>query len=101
VEDSKLFCETFPMLINLVSNDVRFVFLCRTTCNSIVAILTLEVTGIPELSEDREFPWLKPSFIGPTRSHLFEVRIFCVWIVSRESSNRVSHLFLAASGERF
>jgi hypothetical protein len=100
VEDSKLFCETLSMLINLVSNDVRFVFLCRTTCNSIVAILTLEVTGIPELSEDREFPWLKPSFIGPTRSHLFEVSILCMNIVSRES-NRVSHLFLAASGERF
>lgn len=43
-------------------------------CNSIVAILTLEVTGIPELSENRAFPWPNPSFIEPTRSHLFEVR---------------------------
>jgi hypothetical protein len=91
VEDSKLFCETFPISTSLLSNDARSVLLLRTTCNSIVAILTLEVTGIPELSEDREFPWLKPSFIGPTRSHLFEVRILCMGIVSRES-NRASHL---------
>jgi hypothetical protein len=76
VEGSKSFCEIFPMFTNLVSNDERFVLPFRTTCNSIVAILTLEVTGIPELSEDREFPWPKPSFIGPTRSHLFEVRYF-------------------------
>ena len=48
----------------------------RTTCNSVVAILTLEVTGIPELSEDREFPWPKPHFVNPTRSHLFEVSVF-------------------------
>ena len=33
----------------------------QAKCNSIVAILTLEVTGIPEISDDREFPWPKPS----------------------------------------
>jgi hypothetical protein len=42
--------------------------------NSIVAILTLEVTGIPELSDNREFPWPKPGFIEPTRAFVFEVR---------------------------
>jgi hypothetical protein len=54
-------------------------------CNSIVAILTLEVTGIPEISEDREFPWPKPSFIEPTRSFLFELSVFenssCEYII--------------------
>ena len=43
----------------------------------VVAILTLEVTGIPELSTDRDFPWPKPAFIAirQTRgtSHKFEV----------------------------
>lgn len=42
-----------------------------------VVILTLELTGIPELSADREFPWPKPAFIDrQTRSALqmFEVR---------------------------
>jgi hypothetical protein len=33
----------------------------------------LEVTGIPELSADREFPWPKPSFVEASRRHLFEV----------------------------
>jgi hypothetical protein len=46
-----------------------------TSCTSIVAILTLEVTGIPELSNDREFPWPKPSFVQPTRKNVFEVRL--------------------------
>ena len=54
-------------------------------CNSIVAILTLEVTGIPEISDDREFPWPKPSFIEPTRSFLFELSVFenssCEYII--------------------
>ena len=99
MEDSKLSCETFLIFTNLVSNDARFL-LCRTTCNSIVAILTLEVTGIPELSEDREFPWLKPSFIGPTRSHLFEVSILFRGYSKSRIEPRVSP-FLAASGERF
>lgn len=48
----------------------------QTTCRSIVAILTLEVTGIPELSQDREFPWPKPSFIEPTRPFVFELSVF-------------------------
>mmetsp|Transcript_9846 Transcript_9846/g.23194 ORF Transcript_9846/g.23194 Transcript_9846/m.23194 type:complete len:2231 (+) Transcript_9846:109-6801(+) len=47
-----------------------------TSCNSIVAILTLEVTGIPELSDDREFPWPKPSFVQPTRRNVFELSLF-------------------------
>jgi len=54
-------------------------------CSSIVAILTLEVTGIPEISEDREFPWPKPSFIEPARQFLFELSVFenssCEYIV--------------------
>eukprot|EP00934_Nitzschia_sp_Nitz4_P007938 Nitzschia sp. Nitz4//scaffold221_size33835//940//7855//NITZ4_007849-RA/size33835-augustus-gene-0.0-mRNA-1//1//CDS//3329542551//7928//frame0 len=45
-------------------------------CNSVVAILTLEVTGIPEISEDREFPWPRPSFVDPTRAFVFELRLF-------------------------
>jgi len=51
----------------------------NSKCESIVAILTLEVTGIPEISEDREYPWPKPSFISrQTRSaaHEFEVSMF-------------------------
>ncbi|CAJ1969682.1 unnamed protein product [Cylindrotheca closterium] len=47
-----------------------------TSCTSIVAILTLEVTGIPELSTDREFPWPKPSFVQPTRKNVFELSLF-------------------------
>lgn len=42
-----------------------------------VAILKLEVTGIPEISSDRGFPWPKASFVErQTRrsSHVFEVR---------------------------
>jgi hypothetical protein len=38
-----------------------------------VAILTLEVTGIPELSENREFPWPNPHFIESTGAFVFEV----------------------------
>ena len=49
-------------------------------CNSVVAILTLEVTGIPELSENRDFPWPKPSFIEPTRSHVFEVSVLMKFV---------------------
>ena len=51
----------------------------ESKCESIVAILTLEVTGIPELSNDREFPWPKPTFVSRhTRSaaHKFEVSMF-------------------------
>lgn len=45
-------------------------------CESIVAILSLEITGIPELSEDRDLPWPKPSFIEPTRKYVFELSVF-------------------------
>lgn len=41
---------------------------------SVAVILTLEITGIPELSSDRKYPWPIASFIEPTRSHMFEVR---------------------------
>lgn len=40
---------------------------------SLVAILILEVTGIPELSANREFPWAKPGFIESTTGFVFEV----------------------------
>ena len=55
----------------------RFYFAIRVPiCESIVAILTLEITGIPELSEDRDLPWPKPSFVEPTRGYVFEVSLF-------------------------
>jgi hypothetical protein len=44
-------------------------------CKSVVAILLLEVTGIPQLSHDRALGWPKPSFIIPARSHTFEVSV--------------------------
>lgn len=50
-----------------------FVAWHRSRSRSLVAILTLEVTGIPELSENREFPWPKPSFIESTGTFVFEV----------------------------
>ena len=40
---------------------------------SVVAKLTLEVTGIPELSPDRGFAWPSPTFFAPTNAHTFEV----------------------------
>ena len=46
---------------------------------SIVAILTLEVTGIPSIATDSSFPWPKPEFIArQTRSSsiTFEVSLF-------------------------
>jgi len=69
----------------------------QTKCSSIVAILTLEVTGIPELSEDREFPWPRPSFIEPTRPFVFELSVFentsCEYIISDTLySSRISSL---------
>jgi hypothetical protein len=45
-------------------------------CHSIVAIVTLQVTGIPESSTEQEFPWPKPSFIEPSTTGVFEVSIF-------------------------
>lgn len=44
--------------------------------HSIVAILTLEVNGIPELSSDRPVPWPKPVFVDSPSRHLFEVPMF-------------------------
>jgi hypothetical protein len=38
-----------------------------------VARLTLEVSGLPELSVDRIVGWPNPNFIQPTKSHVFEV----------------------------
>ena len=62
------------VLLHSAHNSIhRFHFLSPAIRTSIVAILILEVTGIPELSEYREFPWPKPSFVNPTSSHLFEV----------------------------
>ena len=43
-------------------------------CRSVVAILSLELTGIPELSEDDAWP--KPSFVRPAKTHMFEVGLF-------------------------
>lgn len=51
-------------------------FSYRARCLSIVAILTLEVTGIPALSseEDTVLPWPKPSFVERrSRNQTFEV----------------------------
>ncbi|KAL3923359.1 MAG: hypothetical protein SGILL_001701 [Bacillariaceae sp.] len=45
-------------------------------CRSIVAIVTLQVTGIPESVTDTEFPWPTPSFVEPSTSGVFEVSIF-------------------------
>ncbi|KAL3920258.1 MAG: hypothetical protein SGILL_003351, partial [Bacillariaceae sp.] len=45
-------------------------------CRSIVAIVTLQVTGIPEPSTAQEFPWPKPSFVEPSTSAVFEVSLF-------------------------
>ena len=48
----------------------------RARCLSVVAILTLEVTGIPALSSDEDtvLPWPKPSFIERrSRTQTFEV----------------------------
>mmetsp|Transcript_12611 Transcript_12611/g.34970 ORF Transcript_12611/g.34970 Transcript_12611/m.34970 type:complete len:2290 (+) Transcript_12611:70-6939(+) len=46
----------------------------QSQCNSIVAILVLELTGIPNLSNDEYWP--RASFVTPTRKHLFEVSLF-------------------------
>ncbi|KAL7563259.1 hypothetical protein ACA910_016626 [Epithemia clementina (nom. ined.)] len=46
----------------------------QKVCNSVVAILSLELTGIPELAGDHHWP--KPSFISPAKSHTFEVGLF-------------------------
>ena len=59
----------------VLRNLTTFGVFIRTRCLSVVAILTLEVTGIPALSDDRTFPWPKASFVGlQTRGPVFEVR---------------------------
>ncbi|KAG7365261.1 serine/threonine protein kinase containing WD-40 repeat domain [Nitzschia inconspicua] len=45
-------------------------------CRSIVAIVTLQVTGVPAPSTDRVFPWPKPEFVEPSQSAVFEVSVF-------------------------
>lgn len=42
-------------------------------CDSVVAKVTLEITGIPQLS-NRDVGWPSPTFTAPTRVHVFEVR---------------------------
>ena len=68
----------------------------QVKCSSIVAILTLELTGIPELSNG-EFPWPKPSFIQPTRPFVFELSVFentsCEYVISEMLyTSRISSL---------
>jgi hypothetical protein len=48
---------------------------------SIVAILTLEITGIPEIDHERQFPWPKPVFIEPSKKHVFEVSILALCLL--------------------
>ena len=73
-------------IVNCRIRDIRYRFpfisyygnrnVNRNACNSVVAILTLEVIGIPVLSQERVFHWPSPSFITPTRNHVFEVSMF-------------------------
>ena len=44
--------------------------------NSVVAKLILEITGIPELSNDRSFGWPLPTFTTLTQPRAFEVALF-------------------------
>jgi hypothetical protein len=57
-----------------------FVFIDRNAINSVVALLTLEIVGIPQYTRDREVPWCSPDFVPrpTTRSSTgtFEVSIF-------------------------
>jgi len=50
-----------------------FDFSFSSRCESVVAKLTLEITGIPQLSNG-VVGWPSPTFTAPTRSHVFEVR---------------------------
>ena len=38
-----------------------------------MVIMTLEITGIPQLGGDRNLSWPAPTFVEPTRSYKFEV----------------------------
>lgn len=46
-----------------------------TKNRSLVAILNLEVTGVPEQNEERNRVWPKPTFVAPPQNHVFEARI--------------------------
>lgn len=54
-----------------------YTLLFRNVCKSVVAVLFLEVTGIPQLSHDRTFDWPNPSFFSSEtwRGHTFEVSV--------------------------
>jgi WD domain, G-beta repeat len=67
----------------------RFPFKDYKTCNSVVAKLTMEVTGIPELSSDRILGWPMPTFTTLTKCHVFEV---CSSLVSYSSFRRFGAL---------
>lgn len=56
-------------LTNFPSNYLFF----SARCDSVVAKVTLEITGIPQLS-NRDVGWPSPTFTAPTRVHVFEVR---------------------------
>ena len=59
--------------------NVRFRFPYKAYCKevvSVVAKLTLEITGIPELSNDRIFGWPLPTFTALTQPRVFEVALF-------------------------
>jgi hypothetical protein len=40
----------------------------------VVAILSLEIVGVPETAQDRSFPWPKPRFAEPSDEIIFQVR---------------------------
>lgn len=67
------------MIIDLIMF-LSHAFCRRNPIRSIVAILMLELTDIPRVSNDRAFPWAKAEFVPvpPTRSSRFsfEVSIF-------------------------
>lgn len=69
----------------------RFPFMAYPGRNGVIAILTLEITGIPPLSNNRDFEWPEPSFISPTRTKTFEVSV--AWLVILNLyRNALSHL---------
>jgi hypothetical protein len=53
----------------------------KSQVRSIIAILTLEITGIPEIDHNRRFLWPKPSFIAPNKKHVFEVSVTMIPII--------------------
>lgn len=67
---------TWPVVQCYVRNiRYRFPYKDYKTCNSVIAKLTLEATGIPELSTDRIFGWPSPTFTTLTKCHVFEVSL--------------------------